>query len=159
MGGVRLAMRGPHSRSTQLDNLRRAAGTAATKLGGARTDAHILLSGFEAVPSPVLRAPLEPAHASHKRQNPNLWGPVTLVTRAMTATLTEMHYLPCEPFEATAQLVRPDDPTIYATAAAWGNTSRTDPAITAWELAQGPQSNQVQILALRDWPKKFAATH
>lgn len=158
-GGARVTLQSPHLRATQLENLRRAAGTAAEKLGHGREAARILDSGYQAYPT--LIASHEPRSSITRRQSSeaDTWGPVTILSRFLSTTLTEAGYEPCSPLDATAQLIVPDDRSIYETAAAWGNAKRTDPLITAWEVAQGPSSSRPQVLALRDWAKNYASTH
>lgn len=141
--GVRIAWRSTLQRQTQMKDLKKVAGDAALAMNRERKAAHLLVSGFEAIPVPLQGS----AELLDSRE------PVMAYSRYITSVLTEMHYTRCAPSEATVQLVQPADPTLYATAAAWNNEARTDPPITAWELAHGPRPDPGQATALREWAK------
>jgi small neutral amino acid transporter SnatA (MarC family) len=154
--GLRLAWRSNHQRATQLRNLRKVTSDAAFALNRGRKSAQILLSGFEAVPAPLQGSVDSPGGELGEQLLVDRRGPVTMFNRHVTSSLTEMGYTPCDSFDSTVQLVQPADPTVYGTAAAWGNARRTDPLVTAWELTHEPQRDPRQAAALREWARAHA---
>lgn len=154
-GGIRIAWRSDRKRTSQLNDLKKVAGDAAVALNHGRKSARILLSGFEAVPAPLRGTDHTPVVGLGEQPLVDFRGPVTIFSRYITSSLTEMRYTRCPQIDATVQLVQPTDPTVYSTAAAWGDEGRTDPLITAWELTHGAQDNHSQAAALREWARAY----
>jgi len=155
-GGVRVAWRSDHQRANQLRAAKKAAGDAAVALSYGRREARILVSGFEAVPAPLQGTDHAPEVETRKRPLIDLRGPVTIFSRYITSSLSGLGYTRCPCRDATVQLVQPEDPTIFSTAAAWGDETRTDPLVTAWELTNGAGQNYSQAAALREWARAYA---
>jgi len=157
-GGVRFAWHSPRGRASQLEQLKKVVSDAAAALSHGRKASRTLLSGFEAVPVPLRGSEIEHPTDPRTERSMNLHGPVTVFSKYLTSTLTQMQYTRCPPEFATVQLVQPADTTLYQTAAAWGDAGRTDPLITAWELTHGSSRDHGQALALRDWARAYRQT-
>lgn len=149
-GGIRSSWCSDLPRDRQEYHLRKASIRALTE--PERRDAACvpLTSGLAALPASVT----EPAH-----------GPIVKYSKNYTSLMPHGQYTPCAAADATIQLVTPEDPTLRWTASVWGDQTRTDPLITAWELLHQPHNLEAfknfretsQTIAQANWgtPEPF----
>lgn len=157
-GGDRRGWHSERARATQQRDVRSVVGRAAELDGGKEHFNTPLTTGADAIPEPLHAAsPHASAMLGHQTAL-DLHGPVTVFSEHMSAALVELNYRPCPPADASVQIVQPADPTVWATAAAWGDATRTDPLVTAWELDRAP-GNPGTIEALRIWARNYAQQH
>ncbi|SMQ58251.1 hypothetical protein SAMN06295909_0129 [Plantibacter sp. VKM Ac-1784] len=127
-GGARMAWQSPRSRATQEKDVSVVLNSASLLGDPLCPPGQWLESGATAVPAYGLT---EPARAR----------PLVMLSTYVTTDLTDWNYTVCAESTATVKLVEMRDPKAMLTAAAWGNPARTDPLLTASELAHEPDAH------------------
>lgn len=142
-GGIRTSWHSEREPEQQAKDLQKAIGRAVAADDRQRHRTRSLKSGSLALPAGISCSPQTP---------------VVRISTCHTSLMPRAHYTRCAARDATVQLVLPADSTLFITASPWGDQSRTDPLITAWEVLHD-QQNLDAGMRLRSWAEDYARNH